>query len=112
MLREDYEGNRHIGHGDGGDVFRVDLLQAFKPLPEGEGRNFKHFHSAECSEVEDLQAVMVGGVSDQGEGQGNQITGDDAEDEGNQFEHLLAFDREEDNGEQGDHRANQICPQG
>ena len=108
MLGEDYEGNGNISNSDGKDILGSDGLEAFESLHEGEVRN--PFHGAESGEIEHFQCVIAVNVADQGEDEGNNVAGNNTDNEGNQLHHFLSLDGAEDNRQQGDKGADQADP--
>ena len=88
MLREYDEGDGDVGDGDGGYIAAGEAVEALEGLKEGE--IWHPGHIGEETEVDDLKSGILGGVADNGEDGGDDVTGKDADDEGNHLKEFLA----------------------
>ena len=94
MLGKYNECNGDIRDCDGSDQRAVDILQTLDRFNEGEVRDGEDLYILECLEVDDLKCHVIGSVTDHGEDRCDDVADHDAEDEGNEFHHLLAVNRE------------------
>ena len=101
MLGKHHEGNRNISEQDVGNIGTAQILDTLKRI--GEGHLLKDVgvdkgidrHAVSCQalegiQIDDKQARRVGRLADQREHQGNGISCQDADDEGDGFEVFLA----------------------
>ena len=105
MLGKDHESHRHVSHSHGGDVGGVDLLHTLQGGQEGELGYGEQADILKDVEVDDR------GNTGHGEDQGHHITGQNADDEGDQADHLLAVDGADHDHSQSDHGADERHPQ-
>ena len=131
VLGKDDEGDRDVGDRDGTDVATVQLFQTVDGLEEDEilrdqlvvDKGFERHavfpENAELGEVEHLECVDAGGVADGGEDRRDGVACEDAENEGDQANHLLAVGGAEHGHEEsdktaqdGDERGGESCAGG
>ena len=117
VLSKDNERNRHIRYEDGEYIGPVQLADALERADEGEiGESQeglegdsavgKHIFCKD-GEVDDLERVNAGAVADDGEYGRNEISCEDADDERDELEGLLAVGGAEHGHGEGDKSADQ-----
>ena len=104
VLGKDHEGNGNVCYCYRAYVSGVNVRKAAERLDKGEFGN--PLHVCEEGEVDYLECVDTGDISDYGEDGSDCITGYDADDEGDHFEELLAVYRAGDGHTEGDESAN------
>ena len=106
MLRKYDEGDRDIGDSDCGNILAGDLAGALEGLDKGKLRN--PAHGGEGGEIKNLQSFLSGRISDQGKDQSTGVTGQNADDKGNQLDHFAALHRTPDYHQKGNKGADEI----
>ena len=103
MLSEDHECNGNISGKDGDDVAHINFLDTLHCFQESELGNCEDAHILEQGKIDNRNAA-------DGEDGGHSVARQDTNDEGDQFHHLLAIDRDKDNHKQSYHCANEGDP--
>ena len=108
---DDRDRNEDDGDGTDGSPVDVARLRVQAGLKKGElrivddacdGEGSERFEGAEA---EDLHGFDVSSHADEGEDKGKEVAGADADDEGDELDGLVAFDRANDDDEEGDKSA-------
>jgi len=110
MLGKHHEGHGNVCHGHGSNIIAVELLHALHGGKEGELGHRKNLHVLKESEVDHLQCIVAGNIADDGENGSYSIAGENTNDKGNEFDHLLAVGGNQNHHKQSNHGADQRHP--
>ena len=118
MLCEHNEGDRYICDKNGENVLAVYILETIKSLDKGElgksnysGKTEAVLHkSRKGSEVDYLERLVAGGITDESEDESRNIADQNTDDEGDELDHFLAVGRAENDYKEGDESADKACP--